>query len=209
MIERLLTSSGKTVLLYEGRRVCSLEPEREATSWVQRNSLRLRGVQNVIVLGVGCGYHLVALRKYLPEATILAIETKSDFLEFTRGESSLDLSDVMFLHARGATDLRKNCVLRDLLKDNYTVLKFVPAQIGDEVLYREMEDLLLARNIEGLRYVLSLRSDLCRSLEVDSEKNWIDPLGELFSIKTLEKMLSQQADGEVRLILKSLREMVR
>jgi hypothetical protein len=113
MVEAQASRHGETVLTFQGRYMASsIDPVREAQSWLKYRQNQVRHVDTAFVLGVGAGYHLVALQKFRPDLKIVAIDTRRECIDFVKREHALDLADVKFIHLRvsGISNRKRLCV---------------------------------------------------------------------------------------------------
>jgi Glycosyltransferase Maf N-terminal domain len=206
VIERSLSRSQHTVLKINGNYVCSsVDPLSEAKKWVQKNNSKIQSVDTVIVLGVGCGYHIAALAKAHLQKKIIAIDIRSEFIDFAKSENSLDLIDVQFVSANSTAQLKTSTVIKKAIATSYTVLHFAAAKGAEKEKYNDIENFLLSRTEEGLQFILSERKDLGQIFQTQSMRGTV---ADLISIKTLEKLMRPEIEHDEKLIFQTLRELV-
>ncbi len=206
MIEPLPSRNGETVLTYDGRYMASsVDPRREAASWLGPRENQLRHVDTAFVLGVGCGYHLLVLQKKRPDLRVVAVDTRKECIDFCRREHALDLADVYFVHATHVDNLKNNRTVCRAVKSFYTTLSFQPAQISDPIFYREIENLFCARSREGFEFVTAQRPDMQKALQIAPDLFFGD---KLLSIKNLGSGAVKDENADVAQIIHLLRELV-
>jgi len=205
MIERGTSRSKHGIAKWQGKHLCSsVNPLQEAKQWVAKHASRARGVRQILVLGAGCGYHLAALQKEFPEQKILVIETCAELIEFAKTENALELHDVQFAQVSDIESFTRNSKVQRLMKNEYSVLKFAPATITNDQLYRAIENLVLGREEQGFNFILAHRPDL----QVLFQPARPTDTRELISIKNIETALQPNQDNTSGLVVKALRELI-
>jgi hypothetical protein len=206
VIEVLRAKSGHAVAKWAGRLVCSsVQPLLEADAWAKKNAPRVRGLQQVLVLGVGCGYHLAALQRECPSVAILAVDTQKELIDLAKRENGLDVTDIQFLAVADQHAFVKSAKVQRFVKSEYSVLKFAPAISTSPAIYKEIEDLALGRVGQGFHFILSQRPELFEVL--DAERAMAQPR-ELISIKNVEAAIRGGTDAMAGLLIRALRELV-
>src|ERR1700741_2348478 len=95
MIERLKSKKGHVIAKFNGRFVCSsVDPVKEAEDWVTKLGRSVHDIKTIIVMGVGCGYHLAQLRRAVPGTVILALDFHSELFAFSEATHSLEWANV-------------------------------------------------------------------------------------------------------------------
>jgi hypothetical protein len=207
MIERLHSKKGHAIAKCAGRYVCSsIDPAKEANDWVHKLSRRLKDMKTVIVLGVGCGYHLVQLRKSVPGATILALDFNRELIEFSEATHSTDWAGIRNVCLSDFENVAECSEICNAIKESYAVVKFAPVTLHDPASYREVEVFLLGRSWSGFQFITRERNrfsglfqNTVHALPVDSNS--------LLSIKSLCERLSPNECRE-SMLLRALRELV-
>lgn len=206
MLIRLQSKKSEPILSYNGKLLASsVDAQKEASAWVERNGAQLSQVKNVIVLGVGCGYHLSALQLKRPEIKIVAVDLVEELISFTRSQHSIELANVKFICAKSIDELMSSKEICMAVRDFYTVLSFSPAQISSETVYQGYREFLSARNINGFQFVLKNRVEMQQ--QFDFPKIHAHS-GELLSIKTLMQYCHPSQNTQAGLLIKTLREFV-
>ena len=198
--------SGAPILKVDGRALASaVDPLREAASWAKSVEATLAPGTAAIVLGVGCGYHVAALKVLCPRSQVIAIESSAEVaakaLEFN---PSLKPGDVIVENDR--MKLTEHANVRDAIGG-----VFVPVTHGATAQIRpewtsQMSALLMARDKLSFLLQLRMRPDLFALL--DPKK--IETLGsEPISIKTLQKLFNDtSASSHERRLWRVLEELV-
>ncbi|MCB0349612.1 MAG: hypothetical protein KDD38_00415 [Bdellovibrionales bacterium] len=206
MIEVVQTKSLLPAIKWNGNFICSsIDPMLEAQKWVDKNKTRIIRQKQVIVLGVGCGHHLVALQKNFPGLHILAVDVQNEFIQFAQREHALELSNVVFVNAHTANSFKSNPRLLSALNSRYAVLVFAPAHQKASALYMEFEELLLGRTDAGANFLCQVRKELSSLLTGRHVKVASDSL---ISIKTLDGAIVQETNENMVLKIKILKEMI-
>ncbi|OFZ17856.1 MAG: hypothetical protein A2Z20_05760 [Bdellovibrionales bacterium RBG_16_40_8] len=207
MIERSQSRNKKNILTRNGHLLCSqIDPMREAQRWVDKHRERLSSQKRAIILGVGCGYHLVALEKMLPALDILAIDTEIEPIDFTCREHSLDLMNTKMILINNSCEFKENQKIQNVVKTRYDVLKFAPATAMNEKTYALYLNYLVGRTEEGLQFLLSHRPNLKNALNYEL----LSSVGnDLISIKTIEAAAIHKEQSRENLIFLALRELVK
>lgn len=206
MIERATSKSQKPCLKFSGRYVCSsVDPENEARLWVEKNAMKIKDHRCAIILGVGCGYHLIELHKKFPGLRVLAIDFRREFVDFVKAEHIFSIVDATLLALSDLKDAIESPAVRKAVQQNYVILKFNPAIVHHQSEYEQLEKLLLAREDAGFRFVVEQREEFKKIL--NAMETWAPPKG-LISIKTLDAIIRPSDEVRSTLIIKALRELV-
>lgn len=209
--------SGHPILLKDGRLLgSSFDPVKEAATWVERESSRLEGDETAVVLGLGAGYHIAALRALKPRLPILVVESDAAVAKAA--------ASIAFVASAIASEFREGRVIvepephrliehgafRDALGGRIAILKHGPSCILDPAYHSAVEVLLTGREPWAFLLQLKTRPDLHALLDADA----IRALGTcsapgLVSVKTLQKLFSARATcTRERRLWKLLEELV-
>ena len=209
MIERLQSRNRKNIVKYQGRLLASsVDPVREANNWVQKHLPRIIKNTHIIVLGAGCGYHLVALKTAHPSAKILCIESEGDLIAFCQAEHSLDLAEAQFICEKTKENLKRNSRLQKFIHHPYIILKAGSATTSEGNFFIEAEELLLGRTQESFDFIVAHRSDLNELFKLESSARNASVTGALISIKGIEALVSNMTETTASMIFRALRELV-
>ncbi|MEQ1664822.1 MAG: class I SAM-dependent methyltransferase, partial [Bdellovibrionales bacterium] len=154
------SKSGLPLIKFGERYLCSsVNPMKEAAAWIEKHKDFFVGVNDVMVLGVGCGYHILALLKQFVGINIIAIDNTKEHIEFVKSEHSIAVSNVEFLCIKTSLEATQNIDIQNMVSRPYAVLKFSPAIITSPEFYFDLEVFLLARTEQGLDFIIKCRPD--------------------------------------------------
>lgn len=147
------TPSGHPVVTCEGRQMSSfIDPHKEAIEWVDHYSSLLANRKAIIVLGVGSGYHIEALRSRFSGHVIVIEKLKPLVEHFQRTFKELnERVTVMSL----SEALKR--ISEEGLPAPYAVVAFAPAIYLFKMEYQSVFDHLVGRTPEGLSHQFKLR----------------------------------------------------
>lgn len=169
----------------------------------------VRPYSRVIVLGLGCGFHIVALKQRFAKIQVLAVETDSEIIGAARDLQGLDLEGIDVIAADSADSLLETSKIRSWQKSPFALVDFAPAQQGAEELYSDLKAQLIARDPVYFSAVIAKDERLQKIF-----RRWSIEGGEnsaLLSIKSITDGLSE-AEARISprdvLLLRTLRELV-
>jgi methylase of polypeptide subunit release factors len=198
------SKSGLPLIKFGERYLCSsVDPMKEAVAWVEKHKDFLVGLNDVMVLGVGCGYHLLALLTRFAGINIIAIDNTIKHIEFVKREHSIAVSNVEFLCVDSLFEATQNIHVHNMVNKPYAVLKFSPAIITFPQLFYDLEALLLARSEQGLDFVIKCRPDLKNLFIADGVRGVAKSL---LSIKDLDARLQKLRNSDENIDYKQIRE---
>ncbi len=207
MIERCKAKSGQSIVKYSGRYICSsVNPQSEAAEWVEKRTAQVAGMNSVIVVGVGCGYHIAALRRRFTSLNIVAVDTDQELIDFTRDQLNLETVDVKFVKFDSTETLTSDANVQAALGGSYIVLRFAPSTCYSAEEFNLIECTLLARNRQGFDAVLACRKRIGELVRAGNGSIVTDSKY-LISIKNLYESLSA-ADAPEGLLVRALKELV-
>lgn len=150
MLDEIRSKSGHRILRCAGRLLASREdPIREASRWVETNQKYFLGRKSVIVLGVGCGYHLEILKQEPGVKSVIGIDSSQEIIAWSK--TRLANTGIQLL------SFEEVAKLRSVVAENYCVLKYFPSIVLNQKIYEEHYEFLLGRTIPGAEFVSSLR----------------------------------------------------
>ncbi len=209
MFERVRARDGRLVAKFNGRWVASsANPEAEAEKWLsaQENLQLASQAPTIVILGAGCGYHLLATQKKYPEKRIVCIDTRMEFIDFCDEHHGVGLARTQFIQTRDVPSLLVHAKLQKIIQGAYAVFEYLPATQFEKDLYDEIRALLLGREWWAFREIVQKREDLRKHLMLSTPAMDVN---ELVSVKTIIKLLKENADPEVVTRFKLLRELVK
>lgn len=211
---------GHGILKKNGRLLASMmDPVREGMMWADRICANIGKDESIIVLGLGAGYHVLELRRRLPETPILVIEPDAE-VERAAQDLVLQNDTNVVENAKVATrpfslvvesdwtKLTGHGVLGDFLGSPYRIAIHPPSRQCEPEYFANVEKLLLARDKTSFLLHLRSRPDLFSLLNEEILASLRDQ-GEAVSIKTLQKLFSDKAhSSRERRIWKVLEELI-
>lgn len=209
IVER--SREGRRVLRKDGRLLASsMDPIKEAGTWADQALEGLEPNETLVVLGLGCGYHVEAALALRPDLSLLVIERDEQIArwasEFCPSIPRFDVivePDWMRLGESGR--------VRDVLCGVFRMRPHLPSVLADREYYGRAERFFLGRDKTSFLLQLRSRPDLFALLDADR----IAALEEgTISIKTLAGLFNSSPGSSVgpskeRRLWKLLEELVR
>ncbi|CAN5547906.1 hypothetical protein BH10BDE1_BH10BDE1_31990 [soil metagenome] len=207
--------SGSQVLLVNGLATASLvNPEREGELWgeSQTTTLKMTGLREpVVVIGVGSGFHLAALRSKLRAAghtgAIAAIDTCEASIEFAMSR----VPGIDYVHAQcdcGADQFVARSDISSWVLQPFTLLRHKPTYLRNGASLRQIESWLLGRTPEAFSAQLKLRPQIAAGLNADRARKIAEC--SLVSIRDLSKAWDISSELKTdRRLFRILEELVR
>ena len=182
-------SQSQPILFENGKALCSyLGPEKEAIAWVARQDLQK--MTDVLVLGLGAGYHVESLLRQAPHLAISVVDFRSESFQFFEDHFSYSSNKVKCFHLReGSFDQRIFNFIRDVQP---LVLPFRPAWQNHEQKFAELYTQMTFRYLEVLEKVFHQqiqRGDMDLS-NLSSQKELLHLKNIFESTKEVESQLS-------------------
>ena len=211
MIEIETAKSGHQILKKEGRLLASsYHPLKEAATWADAAAAGLGPNEGVIVLGVGCGYHVVELAKRLPAGRVLAIESDAQVLKQATAVCpglGLMASSGAVLTATKWTEVPGFEAFRDFACGLFRIARHLPSCEGDRAFYDDVEKLLRSRDRASLLFQLKMRPELLALIDSDAVAALRGD--ETVSIKTMKALFGANGiSSRERMIWRALEELV-
>jgi hypothetical protein len=202
--------SGHQILKKSGRLLASsYHPLKEAATWAEAVMAGLGSSENVIVLGVGCGYHVVELARRLPTGRVLAIESDAGLFEQAKTlcpELGNFVSTGAIAMAAKWTELPGSEEFRDFACGAFRIARHLPSCEIDKEFYDGAERLLQARDRLSLLLQLKMRPELLALIDPDA----VAKIGDgPISIKTMKALFNGNGiASRERMIWRALEELV-
>ena len=188
-IESLASRAGHKIFTYSQMSLCSrVDPVKEAERWVDRCSGDVKEAQAILVVGVGCGYHLKCLVDRFRGKKIYALDVEPSVLDAVHQIHRLDLCSVRFLQASSASNLLENSQLKSVLAERHVILKFGPATQLYQDNYDDIHRALLGRNEVGLQLLAQSRHWELGNLSFEAEQ---PKSSQLISAKELHRVFDE------------------
>lgn len=192
--------NSELIFTLRGRHLCSsIHPTKEAQQWIAHHHSLWHECRSIIVLGLGCGYHVRAL-KMSPDAKVLVLEPSRDVIQAALRVHPLDLSEAELFHWTSVNDITVVPALVEATKQSYAVLLHEPSAFSNPDLYTETKEFLLGRKEQGLRWLFHNRGVEMPAMSETREINF----------KTLDFLWHKQLQGEapVQPTMQALRELI-
>ena len=208
--------SGEEVLIVEGLATASLvDPVREASQWVEFVRPRLKQArvgETVLVIGVGSGFHLQALKETMASmklsGSLVGIDTCAAAVDFSKARYK-DL-DIRFVATeQGLQSFFSDERFAPLLRQTPVVLRHRPSlnRQSPETL-RRLEGWILGRTPEAFSAHLKLRPEIAANLNPARASKLAEC--PLLSIRDLSKTWDISSELKAhRRIFRVLEELVR
>ena len=133
-----------------GRLLASREdPIREATRWVEHHRKYFTGRKSVIVLGVGCGYHLEILLQEPGVEKVVGIDVSDEVIAWNK--TRLQNTAIDFYSIEDVLELKT------FVACSYAVLKYFPSIVINQKIFQEQYEFLLGRTVAGAQFVAATR----------------------------------------------------
>lgn len=155
MIESLSARDGTPIFKFNRRLLCtSVAPIKEGERWVEQHLRSINSAEGIIVLGLGCGFHVEVLRNNFPQKEIIIIEVEREIINFKRNEKS-DFQEIIEFST--LDNLLANKKVQGIVKKKYIILSFYPVIRVNPQKYKEINEVFLGRSELSLSYLLKLK----------------------------------------------------
>lgn len=210
IFEEVKIQSGESILKWNGKFLCSrVDPHKEAEQWIHQVTKEVGQVKNLIVLGLGCGFHIEALRRHRPNANILVIERFKEVVDFYKNQYQESFKSISVICVESLTDILNSAHMQLAVKEWYTVLPHQPSYFMDRQFYSAVKSALNGRSLQSLRFILEQRPLYKKIISVESifSQNDGEPLG----LKTLAESVKADLVGSSReaMLISTLRELIK
>lgn len=190
MITVETSRSGLPILKEEGRLLASsFDPVKEAETWADHVEPLLGPGAVAIIVGIGAGYHIAALKARRPSLTVLALDASSEIADHAlKFNPSLTALDVIVESDRLA--LTQAPRLHDAMGGHYVPLVHGPTAQQHPEWCEAVFAFLLGRDKLSFLLQLRLRPELFALLE---PARIAEIANEPISIKTLQRAFRADA----------------
>ncbi|OQW50323.1 MAG: hypothetical protein A4S09_00580 [Proteobacteria bacterium SG_bin7] len=152
MLDEVRSKSGHRVLRCAGRLLASREdPIREANRWLENNRKYFSGRKCVIVLGVGCAYHLELLAQQASVENVVGIDCSDEIISWCRERLQSKNKGIIFF------SIKEISRVKIYLSGSYAVLKYFPSIVTNQKIFKEQYEFLLGRTTAGAQFISSSR----------------------------------------------------
>lgn len=188
-----LAKNSEMIFTVDGRHLCSaVDPSHEAKQWVSNHKTRISGAETILIVGVGCGYHIREMKKIVHPRRLIGIDAEQSILDATMRAHSLDLyQDDLILFAPA------HPVLAESVRQPFSVLLHEPSGFANPKL-NEIRNFILGRTITGLPWLFRNRGWSAPRPQC--------PVNRLLSLKNLDDYL--QTESTAQPWLRALRELI-
>ena len=116
MIKHDTSKNNSPIFTWEDRYLCSrVDPQKEAQEWLTSRSEQINSSKYIVVLGLGCGYHILQLINNFPTKKILVIETEKTIINVFKRNFPIESSAVELLHIDDEESLISNPAIQNTL----------------------------------------------------------------------------------------------
>ena len=149
--------NSELIFTVSGRHLCSsVHPTKEAQQWISYHQALWQNCRTIVVLGLGCGYHVRAL-KNATDADVVVLEASREVIQAALRVHPLDLRESEIVHWSSVEVLKASKALIAATKSSYAVLIHEPSAFGNPELYSQTKEFLLGRKSDGLRWLFENR----------------------------------------------------
>ncbi len=196
MITTEISRTGHPVLKKNGRLLASsMDPWREARAWAEKALTGVEPNETIFVLGLACGYHVLAIRALAENQPVLVIERDAE-LARAATELTPDLlkckNSVEIVVEENWAKLIEHASFRDRLCGIYRVATHGASFQAEPEYFAAVEKLLNGRDRLSFLLQLKTRPELAALLDPEAI---LAIQNEAISVKTLEKLFQPQAQG--------------
>ena len=198
MIARESARNGQAIFKLNGKSiVSSFDPMKEAKTWAETAIKEIGDRETVIVLGAGCGYHLIALREQRASLNILTIEASYEIAEFAREQLSAntEIDPRVYgeiLIAERPIELTESLVLRDIMASRYAMITHPGLASMRPEWTQDMTKFLTGRDFLSFLLQLRMRPELHSLFDEEKIAKLQSHPGPI-SILTIRSLFSDQA----------------
>lgn len=146
-----VTAKGVQVPSLDGRLFCSgRDPHREARAWFAIELPFLRGSSDVLVLGLGAGFHILEILQSdsCPDQ-LWVVEKQIELVDFWKKQNGQKALHCQMQFLSSDTDLEQRCF------PETPILEFRPAWAGQEDFYQNLSNILRGPSVKELASKLS------------------------------------------------------
>lgn len=159
MIQSFTSRTNMPIFTWNEKHLCSrVDPVAEAKEWVCKYKNQIQSCSEVIVLGLGCGYHILEVIKEFSGKKVTVIESQPEIISWFGRYYPMESASFKCLVIRAEEELLKSSAIQSSIKQFYTVLAHRPSlEIFPELkIYHRW---LLGRTYDSLSWITQLRSE--------------------------------------------------
>lgn len=192
-IDSEVSRSGHGVIRKDGKWLASsVDPLREAKQWCE--TLAAGTGETIIVLGIGCGYHIAELKVRRPQSPVLAIDCDARVAARARDFCPVLEADGLVIEP----DWQKlvgNSAVRDALGGPYRVARHAPSLAVEPEYFQAVDRLLRGRDKLSFLFLLKARPEILGLLDADALCDEGIFKDEAVSIKTMQKLFASRPNS--------------
>lgn len=192
--------NSELIFTSDGRHLCSsVRPTKEAQNWFNHHQGLYQNCRSVFVLGLGCGYHVRALRMS-GEFNVIVLENSHDIVQAALKVHPLDLRESDIVVWNDIADIVNVKSVQAATQNSYAVLIHEPSAFSNPALYSTTKEFLLGRTKNGLQWLFQNRDWEVPELGEPTEIN----------LTCLDGILEMQRSGArpVQPAMQALRELI-
>ncbi|MCB9024991.1 MAG: hypothetical protein H6625_01630 [Bdellovibrionaceae bacterium] len=157
MLKVLKSKNHSSIFTWDDKYLCSrVNPQKEATDWLKLYKEQINTCKNIIVLGLGCGYHILELTKVFPNKKIIVIETQKAIIDYFVKNNSMESSIINIQWIKNENELLVNSEIKRAVKEFFVVLYCTPI-IKIFPSLEVYKSWLMGRNYESLQWLFGQR----------------------------------------------------
>jgi hypothetical protein len=169
----------------------SVDPTREAATWADQVCKAAGAHDMIIVLGLGCGYHVTELLSRRPRSQVIVIESDQQLCD-EAFKISPELYDGVVIVQNDWTKLIESQPFRDAVGGIYHIAIHGPTSQLDADYIQSVDALLRGRDKLSFLLLLKARPELVGILDPEAiAKIGLEPV----TIKTVTQLFGAQAAG--------------
>lgn len=208
MIESHVAKSGDLIFDVDRRQLCSHhDPRLEAKNWSERRLSEGLNAKHLIIVGLGCGYHVEALKK-LTNKKIYVVEASKEILTACAKVHSMDFANFNARYIPDIQAIKESAWMQEAMSASYQVLVYKPSFFSNRDSFEPIYDWLIARNWPALAWMWEQRTQtaLINQLQqvVNSDSNQLT----LKDVDSLVEKSSLRGHSRSWMILRALRELI-
>lgn len=183
---------GSPVAVVKGVHLHSIyDPQREAENFIENQIKNLKGKTDVIILGLGFGYHVKALQNYFAsiktEANIVIIEPNKDVYNYVVEKHLIDLDQVKVIHTNSIDELYSNEKLVHFLLQKPAIIAHPASFNHYHSFFKEFLTYTAPTNIGNLKR-------LAQHDEIKEYLNTLDPNLDIESYLALVELKTEHSE---------------
>lgn len=206
-LEQLQSTTNEIVFRLNGKMLSSkVDPRKEAAQWILQTHLLAKSSKTIVMIGIGSGYHLIALREKYPHAQIIAISSSQQLLNAVQIAHKDAVAGIFFYCASTIDDFYEAEATQAVFATTTVVLKNPTYLVEESAVLDAIEEAIIARTFGSLKKYIAQNEPLTVTLPA------IPVMIGLASIKTVNAASVNTTDllsGSPWLAIRTLNELVK